>query len=406
MKVLIECRSIFPTLSCGIENFLFSLVRGLAIACPDDEISLNIPPGTRSLYEYYIPHEQIIFVEDPILTKYQSVRRRIPFARYPVGILRRIHPTLTRWFEGPRKGWIHQCEADVDVVLYPFQRDALVHFNRPCVYVMHDFYDFEYPGRDAGLMKLETENIVRANAIVTSWPGPFTTLRSLFPGRSDSSFMIPFSVDNPVNIQGSSEPNHNRVLIYPASTGKHKNHENLIRALGILKRNQAEKVKILCPGTQIPEQMLLLERLVKEEGVNEWIEFLGYIDRPTLLHLYRDSAAVVAPTRYEAFSGATYEGLLHGKPIACSRITPISSLIDRLGVRVCYFDPESPREIAFAIVEVLENAEPYRAASIAARKILTRITWEDTAIQYKEILAWVCGKGPKPGWYPFRSFEK
>ena len=396
MKILIECRKITPGTSCGIENFVYSIVRGILTAFPNDELFLNIPPGTKLLYQAKVSDNRVIFLEDSVLFSYYNFRSRFCVIRNLMGVVRLIHPMLTRWLEGPRSDWIHQCEDKVDVVLYPYQRDRLLHFRKPSLVVMHDFYDFDISGISSRQAKIEAKNLHQADAIVTSWPSPFDSLRHYFPEMISKSFMIPFSF-HPIPA-GTSElsKSNSRLLVYPASTSPHKNHANLIRALGILARDGFTPVRVICPGYQLPWRVRIIKRLIDKENVGDWIKFPGFVSREQINKLYREADGVVAPTKYEAFSGAVYEGFQYAKPIACSHIPSLTSFIDLLGANVRYFNPDSPHDIASAIKEILQNPTPYRNGSIKARNILRRITLEKTAKQYHEVLAWISGNSSKP----------
>lgn len=409
MNILIECRSITPRESCGIENFVYSLVRGWLETFPEDQIFLNIRPGTGAAMQAELPDPRVRFLEDAKVAPYHALRRRFPPVHYLVGVLRRLHPALTAWLEGPRSAWVRHCEDQVDVVLYPYARLRLVHLCRPTVMVPHALYDFEFAGPVSLLARLEmwysrrieTESIRHADVVVVSWPGPLKSLCTLFPWAKDKSFMIPFSVEPvPPQTALASDNGASRLLIYAANASPHKNHDNLIRSLGVVSRSGAEPLRVVCPGTVAPSRGKALRRLVTQEGVESWIEFPGYLPRSELLELYRRAAGVVAPTRYEAFSGTVYEGLQYGKPVACSCIPPLTELIDYLGVRVRFFDPLSPEDIAAAMLEILDNPRPYRESAREAREALSRITPQRTARQYREVMAWICGQGSKPAWHP------
>ena len=404
MRILVECRSVTPGTSCGIENFVYSLLRGIAAAHPEDELLVNVPPGTVEAWRAQLPDARITLVEDRAQGRWLRLRARVAPLRWGAGAARRIHPRLTSWLEGPRPAWVRRWSRRADVVLYPFQRDRLLH-RLPAVFVMHDFFDFDLPGAPRRLVRDERYSIRRARVVTASWPGPFRSLLRGFPRRSGDAAMVPFVFDPTPAHPAPADPAA-RTLVYAASTGAHKNHETLIRALGVLRRAGAAPVRVMCPGAQQPERMALLQALARAEGVDGWIRFLGFVERERVLALYREASGVVAPTRYEAFSGAVLEGLQHGLPVACSRIPANEAGAEMLGATVRFFDPGDPADAAAAILELLERPAQYREGALRARAALLDITPERTALQYRELLAWAAGLGPRPEWFPARPLAR
>lgn len=401
MNILIEAGCLVPGNSCGIENFVYSLVRGL-VQSTDHKIFINIAPGTRDSYEKILDSEKVTYLEDRVqfylIDKYHRsscFKSLFQFVKF-LG----FHGVMSDQFEVPRKSWALHCETLVDAVLYPM-RYRIAHLNRPSVVVVHDVRDLDRGGEPE--LEAERRRIGNASALVTSWPHPFSLLTKFFPERKKDIFMIPFLFDpipadepEPVTLQS-------RQFLYPASNGPDKNHEVLIRALGILKSSGCERIRVLCPGAQSDARKELLDGLIREARVEEWIQFLGFVPRAVVHDLYRSSTAVIATTKYEAFSGAVMEAFSYGKPVACSNIPSLTEMIDRLSVKVRYFNPDDPSDVAQAMLDILADPQPYRAGSIKARKALAGISLEGTARQYSEVLSWVCGKAAKPLWFPCES---
>jgi len=378
VKILFECASITPGESCGVETFLYSLIRGFQ-RIDKDELFINIPPGTRDKYEAVIDVNNVKLLED---VRYVNFL----IGRVCVGILRRIGFTsiADAILDARRRKWSKACEKDVDIVLYPFHKGIKIcHKRKPVILVMHDLRDLE---RDTErLMSFYHEQINKCKAIITSWPHPFQLLKNYFPEYTDKFYMIHFPPE-PMPLEQDLKTIHlNRLLIYPSSNGIDKNHENLIKALGILKKQGTEKIRIICPGTQSKDRAVLLNELAKQNYVQDWISFIGFVPRDHIRWLYQVCSGVITTTKYEAFSGAVFEGFCYGKPIACSNIPPLKSLIDKMDVTVKYFNPDDPNDIAASIIEIIENPSPYILGSLNARQYLSTITQENTAKQYREI---------------------
>jgi glycosyltransferase involved in cell wall biosynthesis len=266
---------------------------------------------------------------------------------------------------------------------------------------MHDFYDFEYELGDPRIAALQRDSLHSANAIVVSWPGPFRTLEQLFPECMDKAFMVPFCFEPMPKLVEQAAVARPRELLYAALTGPHKNHENLIRALGVLRRRGEPVLFVHCPGSHRPGRLQELLALARSEGVDDWIHFHGFISRESLRSLYCEVAGIVAPTKYEAFSGTVLEAFQYGKPVACSRIPQLTAFNETVGAHVRYFDPDKPDEIADAMVDLTTNPEPYRLGSLRARAALELVTPARTARHYRDVFAFAAGAGPRPVWAPY-----
>jgi len=387
VKILFECSSITPSESCGVEMFLYSLLSGFQQLEYGDELFVNIPPGTRDKYEDVVDGSVVNLVED----QWQKHLLRIDGDCFSPGkvffkILRKLGfaRLLDPLFHIPRSSWAKQCEIDVDVVLYPVHKGIKIRHNKkPVVLVMHDLRDLER--NTDGLLPFYYDQINSCRAIITSWPHPFQLLKTYFPELVHKFHMIHFSPEPMPDAKDLKNDSLNRLLLYPSSNGIDKNHENLIQALGILKKQGQERIRIICPGTQTNGRTALLHELAVHNGVQDWISFIGFVPRDHVRWLYQICSGVVTTTKYEAFSGAVFEGFCYGKPIACSNIPPIKMLIDQMQVKVKYFNPDDPGDIASSILEILDNPTPYSFGSLSARQYISSITQENTARQYRKV---------------------
>ena len=391
MKGLFECRAIPTNKSCGIENYTYSVVKSIARYYPEMTLYCSVAAWEYNEYAKLLNVEQlknIKIVFDPLQKRLYRLSRRFYFLRVTFYLLRKIFPSFNRVYSGERNKWIREIENEVDVIVYPYHRDPIIHDTKPVILISHDFYDFDHDQRvDRRNRRLVTRNIEKSHSVVVSWPEPFEQLKKRFPRKINNSYMIPFLVDRPNYLLSQLLPKMARQLVYAGSSGEHKNHLNLIRALGILKRKGCEQIRVLCPGRFQEMHDEILET-IEAEDVEGWIEFMGYIERDHLIKLYMESVGVVAPTKYEAFSGTVMEGLQAGLPIACSNIPQLKMFIDDyLKINVRYFDPDSPVEIADAIVEILDNYDYYAAESKKSHQYLNTLTEKYVAERYIQVFS-------------------
>jgi glycosyltransferase involved in cell wall biosynthesis len=159
-------------------------------------------------------------------------------------------------------------------------------------------------------------------------------------------------------------------LLYPAKAWPHKNHERLLQAFRLLRRERPE-LRLVLTGGGVPE----------EDGVEQ----RGRVTLDELADLYRRAAGLVFPSLYEGFGQPPLEAMACGCPVACSNA---ASLPEICGDAARLFDANRPEEIAAAVAEVLDEPEPWRQRGLARA---AGFTWERSMrgheAVYRELLA-------------------
>jgi glycosyltransferase involved in cell wall biosynthesis len=390
MNILFECRNITPNRSCGIENFTYSIIKSIADFDINNNIICSIPSWAVKEYEVRLEvkkRKNILLINNSIqklLFSYNPSN----FTRLIYFPIRKIFPFIDKVYRGTNKRWIAQTEMHADVVIYPYHHDVILHNSIPSILVLHDFFDFEN-SKPINLKRraIIENNIKNTKAVVCCWPGPFSKLQKRNINDGKKIKMIPFLFDQPVYDISNQTAKPLRQFVYAASTAEHKNHVNLIKALGVLKRRGVEKIVVKCTGRIYKETWKQIAETIIQENVEEWIHFLGFVSREAVIDLYKSSMAVVAPTKYEAFSGTVMEGFQASLPIACSDIEPLKIFIDEfLNVKVSYFNPDEPVEIADSLMAIIENYTFFKNESTKAKKYFDSITPSFTASEYVDLI--------------------
>jgi glycosyltransferase involved in cell wall biosynthesis len=156
-------------------------------------------------------------------------------------------------------------------------------------------------------------------------------------------------------------------LLYPANGWAHKNHERLLEAFAVLRRERPELGLVLTGSG--------LERLPAASGV----EVRGHVPGDELVRLYRTASALVFPSLYEGFGLPPLEAMACGCPVAASNG---GALPEVLGDAAAAFDPTEPEAIAAAVAEVL--ADPGRFAERGLSRA-REFTWDACARRHDEV---------------------
>ncbi len=128
-------------------------------------------------------------------------------------------------------------------------------------------------------------------------------------------------------------------LLYPANWWAHKNHELLLQAFALVRRERPE-LRLVLTGSDHPAAL--------PDGVTS----LGRVPDEQLVDLYRSASALVFPSLYEGFGLPALEAMACGCPVAVSRVAALPEVCGRAAV---YFDPTSVEDIARGIAEVLDR---------------------------------------------------
>jgi glycosyltransferase involved in cell wall biosynthesis len=399
VKIAVQCEGTVPGRSCGIENFLYGLLGGLAgVAKGEHELVVSVPKGTRQAWHAALgelPDVQLLEVAAtaslPPLARARSLARRIGPLRTIVRGLRLHVETRSLTAIGP------------DVVYYPWSLGNGA--ASPAVMTIHDLREEQPEFHDAAVNADRERRVRTAGAIVTSWDHPFAQLRHLYPWAEEKLFLVPLPVliapgDGGAGPRASGgEP----IVMYAAGTAPLKNHARLVEAFAhVVSQRPA---RLVCTGTKLSPWYEAALKTARELGIERCVEFTGFLPPAEVVDLYRSAAVVVAPSLWEAASGTVFEGFAYEKPVVCSDIPPIRDQVEFAGGEVRYVDPLDPEDIAEGIVEVLDDPEQLVAGSRRAAAYLRTFTWERTARDYLAVFEWVCAGCP-PGERPLTSIER
>jgi glycosyltransferase involved in cell wall biosynthesis len=162
-------------------------------------------------------------------------------------------------------------------------------------------------------------------------------------------------------------------LLYPANGWPHKNHERLLEAFALVRRERPE-LRLVLTGSG-------LERLPQGDGV----EMRGHVPGDELVRLFQTAQALVFPSLYEGFGLPPLEAMACGCPVAASRA---GALPEVLGDAARFFDPTDADEIAGAIVDVLADDGRLAERGLARARAFT---WDECARRHDDVYEELAG---------------
>lgn len=163
-------------------------------------------------------------------------------------------------------------------------------------------------------------------------------------------------------------------LLYPAAAWPHKNHENLFRAVQLLRDQNGIAVPLILPGST--SGAVDLFSMAEDLGISDLVTMPGFISDDQLLELYRGARLVAVPSRFENASFPIWEAMRAGVPVVAASVTSLPKQVGDAGL---LFDPEDPQSIATSIRQVWED-ESLRAELVQrGRTRIQGLSWKSTA---------------------------
>lgn len=158
-----------------------------------------------------------------------------------------------------------------------------------------------------------------------------------------------------------------------------KNLHTLVRALALLPGVTLHVAGRILDGWYHGEVVRLAESL----GVADRIRFLGRVDVPALVDLYRRCAVFVFPSTVETFGMPLLEAMACGAPVASSNTAAMPEVV---GDAALTFDPQDAAAMAAAIRRLLDDRS--LAAGLGDRAVAraSGFTWPNAAHALADVL--------------------
>jgi alpha-1,3-rhamnosyl/mannosyltransferase len=219
-------------------------------------------------------------------------------------------------------------------------------------------------GRRADLIITVSEStrndVLRELRIAPEWQGRVVSI----PEAADAAFR---PADTP-------RKNGRLRILFVGRRDPYKNLTGLVEAFAQVRARGIDAVlRVIGPeDARYPEA----PRRALELGVNDHIEWAGYVADRKLAEQYQQSDVFVLASKYEGFGLTVLEAMACGTPVVCSNI---SSLPEVAGDAALLVDPQNPGDIAGAIARML--TEPQLAASLREKGLAraAQFSWKRTA---------------------------
>ena len=185
---------------------------------------------------------------------------------------------------------------------------------------------------------------------------------------------IPEAADAAFRPAENPRPRMRPRILYVGRRDPYKNLPGLIEAFAQVRAGGVDAaLRIIGPeDTRYPEA----PRRALELGLNDHIEWIGYVPDRKLAEQYQESDVFVLASKYEGFGLTVLEAMACGTPVVCSNIGSLPEVVGDAAIQV---DPNNAGEIADAIRRVL--TDPPLAAALREKGLAraAQFSWKRTA---------------------------
>lgn len=179
-------------------------------------------------------------------------------------------------------------------------------------------------------------------------------------------------------------------FFYPAITWPHKNHENIIRALNVLKkRGRTQQIVFTGASTKF---RATLDRIAREVGVADQLHYLGFVTTEELVSIFAKATAMVFPSKFEGFGLPILEAFHACVPVLSSNASVLPE-VARDGA--AYFDPDSPTELAALLVRCLDDSDFRESLIRKGSEVLATFSMKDTAAEFQKLYGGTIGRSSR-----------
>lgn len=306
---------------------------------------------------------------------------------------------LTRLSQKPTINLIKN--KNLDLVIFTMTHKLAFLLDIPTIVPIHDLQhrlNPQFPEVSAGKIWAQREYIFSQTAkhaariLVDSEVGKEDVI-NCYDINPEKIIILPFLPPNYLTenvdeekIQGFMKKHHlpEKFIFYPAQFWPHKNHANLLRAIGILKKNNVI-VNLVLTGAKKEEwgTWSQVEKLIKEYGLEKQVYYLGYVDNDEVTILYKTATAMAMPTFLGPTNIPVYEAWSMGCPVLYS---DVRGCREQAGDAAVLFNPNDPQDMAEKIKQVWENEALRKDLIAKGRKRLAQWTETDFARKINSVI--------------------
>ncbi len=293
-------------------------------------------------------------------------------------------------------------------------RDLQAAWNVPVVHMFHTLGLMKQriaqaPHESEGDYRLngEHEVIKLADRIVAATIAEKAQLQWLYQANTERIAVIPPGVDTchfyPIPADEAKEyigiSPQDRMLLFVGRIEPLKGVDTLIQALGLMAKENNLADHQLCltiiggdphvSREEMSDEMSRLKSMSTDNGLDEFVAFLGRRSQETLPYYYSAADVVIMPSHYESFGMVALEAMACGTPVVASQVGGLAFLVQdgETGYHINVGDMDA---LSDRLTTLLEDRELHQRLSQQAANFAQDYAWKNVARQmialYQDVL--------------------
>jgi len=141
---------------------------------------------------------------------------------------------------------------------------------------------------------------------------------------------------------------------------------------------------------EMTDEMSRLQTLSSENGIDEFVAFLGRRSQETLPYYYSAAEVVVMPSHYESFGMVALESMACGTPVVASQVGGLAFLVQdgETGYHINVGDMDALSE---RLTTLLDDDQLHQKLSRQAAEFAQDYSWDKIARRMMELYEEVLG---------------
>lgn len=229
---------------------------------------------------------------------------------------------------------------------------------------------------------------------VLSLIGPLACSDVVVPHGVRDSFVNPPREQHPLDHYSVARPFR---LLYVSVVDFYKHQWHVVEAVSLLRRKGVPVALDLVGPAYSPALKRLKKAISNFDPAGDWVQYEGFVPYAEMYSRYATADLAVFASSCETFGQILTEAMSAGLPVACAECSAMPELLGDAGV---YFDPESPADIAAAVMKLIESPGLRAEKAGAAFERVRQYSWERCASEtfvFLQKAASRSGESPRGG---------
>lgn len=395
--------------STGSWNYMYSLVQALKKNYPDLDITIFLDCVYQDYFNVMINKLTDIGIKTEQLIPFDKndSNKFVIKNKTKNKFLNKIINKVRRLLFNLKKNRNKKNYLDFDLIFYtwPYEITPLG-VDIPMFFIAHDFILSHFFGSYMGNnvysnlvwneIRPQLESFYEKGIPIVSSPFIKEEAKRIFPQYADKVNVVFLTKLNDFTELSDEQITtvlkkfdiNNDYILYANNAQLHKNLGQVVSAYYYIKQKYPN-IKLIITGFLTDNATCIVNNPYYADFVNDTEEYdikaLGEVPSEDFSALLQGAKMVINASLCEAGSGSGVDAWSMNTPLVMSDIPPFKQQIEFLGTKAELFDPRNSKDIARAVLKLLDNPELARENARISKENIDKYTWDDVAKQYFEI---------------------